>query len=102
MATTALLPKVLGMLGSYSLTYGGLAGVIIVILFFFIVGLGLVVGEELNADLAETTEGDLKESPDTEKQETNRGEYVRIDARRWEEQKSEHKSQMRNTYAVLY
>jgi membrane protein len=61
MATTAVLPKVLGMLGGYSLTYGGLAGVIIVLLFFFIVGLGLVVGAELNAALAETPEGDLKE-----------------------------------------
>src|SRR3546814_5759921 len=45
-----------------------LVGVIIVLLFFFIVGLGLVVGAELNAALAETPEGDLKESPDTETQ----------------------------------
>src|SRR3546814_20632920 len=59
---------------------GGLAGVIIVLLFFFIVGLGLVVGAELNAALAETPEGDLKESPDTETQAPNRGEYVRTDA----------------------
>lgn len=80
MATTALLPRVLGMLGSYSLTYGGLAGVIIVLLFFFIVGLGLVVGAELNAALAETPEGDLKENPDTETRAPSRGEYVRTDA----------------------
>src|SRR3546814_17846577 len=80
MATTALRPKVLGLLGCYSLAYGVLACVIIVLLFFFIVGLGLVVGAELNAALAETPEGDLKESPDTETQAPNRGEYVRTDA----------------------
>src|SRR3546814_11082940 len=62
MTTTALLPKVLGLLGGYSLTYGGLAGVIIVLLFFSVVGLGLVFGAELNAALAETPEPDLKET----------------------------------------
>lgn len=66
--TTALLPKVLGLLGGYSLTYGGLAGVIIVLLFFFVVGLGLVIGAELNAALAETPEPDLKETAATEAQ----------------------------------
>lgn len=64
-ATTALLPKVLGLLGGYSLTYGGLAGVIIVLLFFFVVGLGLVIGAELNAALAETPDPDLKEDAQT-------------------------------------
>lgn len=63
MVTTALLPKILGLLGGYSLTYGGLAGVIIVLVFFFLIGLGLVIGAELNAALAETPEGDLKEEP---------------------------------------
>jgi len=52
--TTALLPVVLSSLGGYDLTYGSLAGVIIALFFFFIVGLGLVVGAELNAALAET------------------------------------------------
>lgn len=52
--TTALLPVVLSNLGSYDLTYGSLAGVIIALFFFFIIGLGLVIGAELNAALAET------------------------------------------------
>jgi membrane protein len=53
-ATTALLPVVLSGLVSYDLTYGSLAGVIIALFFFFIIGLGLVIGAELNAALAET------------------------------------------------
>ncbi|NYT41399.1 YihY/virulence factor BrkB family protein [Sphingomonas sp. R-74633] len=58
---TALLPKILGTLGSYDLTYGSLAGVMIALIFFFLVGLGLVVGAELNAALAETPETGLEE-----------------------------------------
>lgn len=52
-ATVELLPEVLGLLGGYNLTYGSLAGVMIVLLFFFVVGLGVVIGAELNAALAE-------------------------------------------------
>ncbi len=52
--TTALLPVALRALGGYDLTYGSLAGVIISLFFFFIIGLGLVIGAELNAALAET------------------------------------------------
>ena len=52
--TTALLPVALASLGSYDLTYGSLAGIIIALFFFFIIGLGLVIGAELNAALAET------------------------------------------------
>ena len=44
----------LSSLVSYDLTYGCLAGVIMIALFFFLVGLGLVIGAELNAALAET------------------------------------------------
>ncbi len=51
--TTSLLPVALSSLGSYDLTYGSLAGVIIAMFFFFIIGLGLVIGAELNAALAE-------------------------------------------------
>ena len=61
LATTALLPVVLRNLGGYDLTYGSLAGVIIGLTFFFIVGLGVVIGAELNAALAETPEDGLKE-----------------------------------------
>jgi membrane protein len=53
-ATTALLPVVLTSLGGYDLTYGSLAGIVIALFFFFIIGLGLVIGAELNAALAET------------------------------------------------
>jgi membrane protein len=61
LATTALLPVVLSNLGGYDLTYGSLAGVIIGLTFFFIVGLGVVIGAELNAALAEVPEEALKE-----------------------------------------
>jgi membrane protein len=53
-ATTALLPIALSSLGGYGATYGSLAGVMIALIFFFIIGLGLVIGAELNAALAET------------------------------------------------
>ena len=51
--TVEVLPNILGLLGGYSLTYGSLAGVMIALLFFFVVGLGVVIGAELNAALAE-------------------------------------------------
>ncbi len=54
MLTTTLLPIALSWLGGYNLTYGSLAGVTIALLFFFIIGFGLVIGAELNAALAET------------------------------------------------
>jgi membrane protein len=53
LATVEILPRVLGMLGGYSRTYGSLAGVMITLIFFFVVGLGVVIGAELNAALAE-------------------------------------------------
>jgi uncharacterized BrkB/YihY/UPF0761 family membrane protein len=49
-----LLPAILSGLGGYNATYGSLAGVMIALIFFFIIGLGLVIGAELNAALAET------------------------------------------------
>lgn len=51
--TSLLLPIILSHLSSYSLTYGGLAGAMITLIFFFIIGLGVVIGAELNAALAE-------------------------------------------------
>jgi membrane protein len=53
-ATSALLPVALTSVINYDRTYGSLAGVIIALFFFFIIGLGLVIGAELNAALAET------------------------------------------------
>ena len=59
LAVTTLLPAVLGSFFSYDLTYGGLAGVMIALFFFWLVGLGLVIGAELNAALAETPEEEM-------------------------------------------
>ena len=53
---TAALPPLLGSVLSYDLTYGSLAGMMIALFFFWLVGLGMVVGAELNAALAETPE----------------------------------------------
>lgn len=50
---TAGLPFVLSNLGGYDLTYGSLAGVVVMLLFFYLIGLGLVFGAHLNAALAE-------------------------------------------------
>lgn len=51
--TVELLPRAIGLFGGYVLTYGSLAGVMIALLFFFVAGLGVVAGAELNAALAE-------------------------------------------------
>lgn len=61
LTTTALLPLTLSSLGGYDLTYGSLAGVIIALVFFFMIGLGVVMGAELNAALAEVPGESLKE-----------------------------------------
>ena len=61
LSTTALLPRALSTLGGYDLTYGSLAGVMIALIFFFIIGLGVVIGAELNAALAEVPGERLKE-----------------------------------------
>ena len=61
LSTTALLPLALSTLGGYDLTYGSLAGVMIALIFFFIIGLGVVIGAELNAALAEVPGERLEE-----------------------------------------
>ena len=38
---------------SYDATYGSLAGVMVALFFFYLVGLGMVMGAELNAALVE-------------------------------------------------
>jgi membrane protein len=50
---TGLLPLFLKYAANYQLTYGSLAGVMITLIFFYLVGLGMVIGSELNAALAE-------------------------------------------------
>jgi membrane protein len=53
LVTVEILPEVLSYFGGYTRTYGSLAGVMIALIFFFVVGLGVVIGAELNAALAE-------------------------------------------------
>jgi membrane protein len=53
---TIALPRVLRTFFNYDLTYGSLAGIMIALFFFWLVGLGMVVGAELNAALAESPE----------------------------------------------
>src|SRR3954447_13203269 len=60
LATVELLPNVISLFGGYSRTYGSLAGVMIALIFFFVVGLGVVIGAELNAALAESGATALK------------------------------------------
>ena len=63
LSATALLPVVLGLLGGYDLTYGSLAGVIVTLLFFWVIGFGISIGAHLNAALAETPLDDVRETP---------------------------------------
>ena len=60
LGTVALLPHAINLFGGYDLTYGSLAGVMVVLLFFFVVGVGVVMGAELNAALAESGPTALK------------------------------------------
>ena len=53
---TLAFPPLLRAMFSYSLTYGSLAGIMISLFFFWLVGLGVVAGAELNAALARTPE----------------------------------------------
>jgi membrane protein len=50
---TTALPIVLRGVFTYDLTYGSLAGTMVTLFFFWLVGLGLVIGAQLNAALAE-------------------------------------------------
>jgi membrane protein len=60
LSTVEVLPWALSMFGGYDLTYGSLGGVMVVLIFFFIIGLGVVAGAELNAALAEVKPTALK------------------------------------------
>jgi membrane protein len=55
-AVTVALPPAIRSFFSYDATYGSLAGMMIALFFFYLVGLGMVIGAELNAALAETPE----------------------------------------------
>jgi len=61
-AVTAALPPILRRFFTYDLTYGSLAGIMIALFFFWLVGLGMVIGAELNAALAEDPEDEESDS----------------------------------------
>ena len=67
---TAGLPLVLSQLGGYDLTYGSLAGVVVMLLFFYLIGLGLVFGAHLNAALAEPPEVRQEHAPESKMEAT--------------------------------
>lgn len=58
---TMVLPWFVSSITNYDLTYGSLAGVMIALIFFYLVGLGMVTGAQLNAALANATENGLKD-----------------------------------------
>ncbi|MEO1730902.1 MAG: YihY/virulence factor BrkB family protein [Pseudomonadota bacterium] len=58
LAATTAMPPVVRSFFTYNLTYGSLAGIMIALLFFWLVGLGVVIGAELNAALAEPENGE--------------------------------------------
>ena len=72
-SVTISLPPLLRTVFSYSATYGSLAGMMIALFFFWLVGLGMVAGAELNAAMAETPE----EEQDRIGQEDNRERRAR-------------------------
>ncbi|HWI87306.1 MAG TPA: YihY/virulence factor BrkB family protein [Sphingomonas sp.] len=60
-ATTTILPPVLVLFGGYGRTYGSLAGFVVALFFFWLVGFGLVIGAHLNAALASTPKHSVRE-----------------------------------------
>jgi membrane protein len=57
---TMVLPWFVSSMSNYDLTYGSLAGVMIALIFFYLIGLGMVTGAQLNAALANATENGLR------------------------------------------
>nr|WP_276591838.1 YihY/virulence factor BrkB family protein [Sphingomicrobium nitratireducens] len=60
LVTVELLPDAIGLFGGYAKTYGSLAGVMVTLIFFYIVGFGVVIGAELNAALADAGDTALR------------------------------------------
>lgn len=58
---TTVLPWFVYSMANYDLTYGSLAGVMVALIFFYLIGLGMVTGAQLNAALANATENGLKD-----------------------------------------
>lgn len=59
-AVTGILPPILALLGGYGRTYGSLAGFVVALFFFWLVGFGLVIGAHLNAALASPPDGSVR------------------------------------------
>jgi len=70
-AVSAALPPVLSIFFAYSLTYGSLAGIMVALFFFWLIGLGMVIGAELNAALTVTPEEEEAFAGTQEPQEEN-------------------------------
>lgn len=62
LASTMILPLFLANATNYDLTYGSLAGAIIALIFFYLIGLGMVTGAHLNAALANEGLGDVEDA----------------------------------------
>jgi membrane protein len=62
---TTILPWFVYSMADYDLTYGSLAGVMVALIFFYLIGLGMVTGAQLNAALANATENGLKNNSTT-------------------------------------
>lgn len=60
---TMILPWFVYSMADYDMTYGSLAGVMVALIFFYLVGLGMVTGAQLNAALANANENGLKDRP---------------------------------------
>ncbi|MEE9432821.1 MAG: YihY/virulence factor BrkB family protein [Sphingorhabdus sp.] len=66
---SSLLPLFIAKLANYQLTYGSLAGVMVTLIFFYLIGLGMVTGAQLNAALANTNENGVKGGKDEQMKE---------------------------------
>lgn len=66
-SVTIALPPVLRSFFVYDLTYGSLAGIMVALFFFYLVGLGMVAGAELNAAMAEPMDDDPLGEGETQK-----------------------------------
>ncbi len=60
---TAVLPVFVANMANYNLTYGSLAGVMVALIFFYLIGLGMVTGAQLNAALANTNRAGPENGP---------------------------------------
>lgn len=81
---TSALPPLLRSFFSYDLTYGSLAGIMVTLFFFYLVGLGVVIGAELNAALAETPEDEMNtigQADDRARKSRNQAELAREESK---------------------